>query len=34
VNALRTKLVMFVFVACQLSLLLGCFNPVSWWDGP
>jgi hypothetical protein len=33
VNALRAKLVFFVLLACQLSLLLG-YSPVSWWDGP
>jgi hypothetical protein len=34
VNALRSRLVILVLVACQLTLFFGTFNPVSWWDGP
>jgi hypothetical protein len=33
VNALRTMLVFLVLVACLLSLSVGAFEPVSWWDG-
>jgi hypothetical protein len=33
VNALRTKLVFLVLLACLLSLSVGAFDPVSWWDG-
>lgn len=33
-NALRAKLVFLVLLACQLALLLGKAQPLSWWDGP
>jgi hypothetical protein len=33
VNALRTKLLFLVLVMCLLSMALGAFDPVSWWDG-
>jgi hypothetical protein len=33
VNALRAKLVFLVLLACLLSLSVGAFEPISWWDG-